>query len=187
MSALGLCARRRAASVPSFSKGSLFAVKSVLQLISASAADLPSSVATPSTRPSLAARSVSDAFTPFFRKPSIAFSMSPPQSVSIFLHSIIPWPVLDRRSFTSFAVISAISVPRTLSLSSAKKVSVVSCPLSVVKTDGGQLATDNCQQTTDDLRALACTDRLGHGLLGRGGCILGGGGLGAGLGLAATA
>ena len=39
---------------------------------------------------------------------SIAFSMSPPASVSIFLHSIMPWPVLARSSLTSLAVISAM-------------------------------------------------------------------------------
>src|SRR2546430_11650550 len=42
--------------------GSLLAVKSVLQLISTSAADLPSGEAAPAIRPSDAARSVSEAF-----------------------------------------------------------------------------------------------------------------------------
>jgi hypothetical protein len=66
------------------------AVKSVLQLTSTSAADLPPGAAAPITRPSDAVRSLSEALMPFLRKASIAFSMSPCISVSIFLHSIMP-------------------------------------------------------------------------------------------------
>ena len=45
---------------------------------------------------------------PFLRNSPMAASMSPPTCVSIFLHSIIGWPVLARSSFTNLAVMSGM-------------------------------------------------------------------------------
>merc|ERR1719313_2497330 len=59
--------------------------------------------------PSLAARLAffsADA-RPFFRRNSVAASMSPPFSTRAFLQSIIPAPVASRRLFTVFASTAA--------------------------------------------------------------------------------
>ena len=53
--------------------------------------------------------------SPFLRRYSIAFSMSPPLSVSAFLQSAMPAPVRSRRSLIICAVMSAM----TLSVSSS--------------------------------------------------------------------
>ena len=53
-------------------------------------------------------------FTPLARNHSTAFCRSPSVSFRAFLHSIMPWPVLARRSLTSFAVISAMGFPSGL-------------------------------------------------------------------------
>ena len=48
---------------------------------------------------------------PFFRRISMAFSMSPPASVSAALQSIMPAPVLSRSCFTISAVIAIAVTP----------------------------------------------------------------------------
>jgi hypothetical protein len=48
---------------------------------------------------------------PFLRSQSMAFSISPPLSVSAALQSIMPAPVLSRSSLTILALIVVISNP----------------------------------------------------------------------------
>ena len=63
------------------------------------------------TRPSAVTRPafLAAAERPFLRSQSTAASRSPPVSPSAFLQSIIPAPVLSRRSFTMLAVMFAMS------------------------------------------------------------------------------
>ena len=89
-------------------KLSLRATKSVSALTSTIAATCGAE-ATP-INPSAAPRPArfAAAAKPFLRSQSTAASTSPLLSVSAFLQSIMPAPVLSRRSFTSAAVISAM-------------------------------------------------------------------------------
>src|SRR6478609_7465432 len=89
---------------------SFLVTKSVSQLTSIRAPVLPSTVA--ATTPSAATRDAAlPALLPSLtRNSSSALSMSPPASVSAFLHSIIGASVLARSSATMLAVIAAMSV-----------------------------------------------------------------------------
>jgi hypothetical protein len=64
------------------------------------------------TTPSLASRSarLPATFWPFLRRKSIAASKSPLASVSAFLQSIIPAPVIWRNLLTSAAVIATVDI-----------------------------------------------------------------------------
>src|SRR3990170_8950924 len=84
----------------SSAKSSVLATKSVSQLTSTSAPELPSRHV--QTTPSEAIREdfFAAAARPFLRRVSIAPSMSPPAAASAVLQSIMPAPVFSRRSFT---------------------------------------------------------------------------------------
>jgi hypothetical protein len=84
---------------------SLRATKSVSELTSTAAPDLPDAVMP--TSPSAATRPAFFAALdrPFLRNQSTAASTSPLVSVSADLQSIIPAPVLSRSSFTRLAEI----------------------------------------------------------------------------------
>ena len=98
--------------------GSLLAVKSVLQLSSTS----DGGGCAAGRRLDLRRRRVlEELFTPFLRKISTAFSISPPASVRTFLHSIIPCPVRARRFIDGFCGdfgrISFLQIPSRILLS----------------------------------------------------------------------
>ena len=90
---------------------SFLATKSVSELTSTTAASLPSAARYMPTTPSAATRLAAlVALLPSLtRRISSALAMSPPASVSAFLHSIIGASVFSRSSFTMPAVISAIT------------------------------------------------------------------------------
>ncbi len=91
-------------------KSSFLATKSVSQFTSTMAPSLRSSATQMPTTPSAVTRVAAlPALVPSFtRRISSARAMSPPASVSAFLHSIIGASVFSRSSFTMLAVISAI-------------------------------------------------------------------------------
>src|SRR3569832_1551688 len=109
-----------ASALDSAMKSSFFATKSVSQLTSTLAADLPAALMALGTMPSAATRpALLAALLPKrTRRISSAFCMSPPASDSAFLQSIIGASVFSRRSLTMLAVISAISnsYPKLLDL-----------------------------------------------------------------------
>ena len=71
---------------------------------------MPSALSATVTRPSLVARPdfLAALAMPFWRSQSMAFSRSPPTSSRAFLQSIMPAPVLSRRSFTIWALIAIV-------------------------------------------------------------------------------
>ena len=93
-------------------KSSFFATKSVSQFTSTIAPSFWSAEIWIATTPSAAMRlaALLALLPSFTRRISSAFSISPPASVSAFLHSIIGASVFSRNSLTIAAVISAISV-----------------------------------------------------------------------------
>src|SRR5450759_839131 len=101
------CASLRAKST----KSVLRATKSVSQLSSTIAADLPSAAMVAPISPSVATRSAAlDALAPLLmRSSSSALPRSPLVSVNALLHSIMPSPVRPRSSITMLAVTSAIT------------------------------------------------------------------------------
>src|SRR6478735_7162747 len=107
-----------AVSAPrAFRKSAPLATKSVSQLSSTTAPTLPST--TTPTAPWSAARPARlfAPARPFLRSQSLAASMSPSDSVSAFLQSIIPAPVALRSAATSFALMSAIARAVSLGVS----------------------------------------------------------------------
>ena len=100
-----------------------FATKSVSELISTATPTPPSTLT--ATRPSAAVRpDFLAAFArPFVRSQSIAASMSPSVSVSAFLASIMPAPVISRSSLTCAAVI-AISALLIFGLQSGRPLNM---------------------------------------------------------------
>src|SRR5208283_3290288 len=121
-------ATSRARHCAKATKSALRATKSVSQLSSTIAPCLPSSAMKAPMTPSAATRSAAfDAFAPLrMRSSCSALSMSPPASVSAFLHSIIGSPVRLRRSITMLADISAML---HLSRSSGRRAGVDSTPV----------------------------------------------------------
>src|SRR5262245_41246615 len=101
------CARLRTKA----RKSSFFATKSVSQFTSTIEPSLPSALTSTATIPSAVTRAAARlALLPSLtRRISSALARSPCASVSAFLHSIIGASVFSRSSFTSAAVISAIT------------------------------------------------------------------------------
>ncbi len=93
-----------------FLKLSVLATKSVSQLTSTSAPVQPQGVMYATTAPSAAIRPafLAACASPFSRSQSMALSMSPSDSTSAFLQSIMPALVRSRSSLTRAAVIFAI-------------------------------------------------------------------------------